>query len=131
MIGSFLGKLLQMYVRGEGRELREIAGAINRHPSQISRLISGDRCALTHDELERLAGAVSPDRDVQANLIVAYLLDQCPPSFRTEIGIQNARGSLDQVHVDTAGESPRCPPRESGRPGSAGCAENRLAAGVS
>jgi hypothetical protein len=91
---TFLGAVLKLYLRADRRRLQEVAGAIGRHPSQLSRIVSGERCHLEREELESLVQAIAPeDRDRQANLIVAYLLDQCPESFRDEVRIENVRGS--------------------------------------
>lgn len=99
MADSYLGTLLRMYTRAHDTEFRDIAAAIGRHPSQLTRIVHGSRCALSHNELERLVRAVTPDRDEQANLVVAYLLDQCPPEYRDDVEIRNARD------IQTAGEA--------------------------
>jgi len=88
---TYLGTLLKIYVRDHGIELRAIARAIGRHPSQLTRICQGVRCYLPPEVLTALAQAVTSVPDEQANLIVAYLLDQCPSQFRGWVIIENRR----------------------------------------
>ena len=111
-----MGTLLRLYVRDFRLELGALATAIGRHPSQISRIVKGQRGYLPPETLKALVSAVSEDRDIQANLVVAYLLDQTPDDFRDDVEIRNARDAtsigdgepVETVSASRTAEDPAC-----------------------
>lgn len=93
----YLGYLIRQYCRTNRVLMQDLARAVGKHPSCITKLCQGDRLSLSHTELQKLAAVITDDPQERVNLVVAYLLDQCPPGYRDMVRIEAVELQLPAV----------------------------------
>jgi transcriptional regulator with XRE-family HTH domain len=87
---SHLGNFLQRYLESKQLSQRALAAELGLAVSHVSRILAGQRKWLDVETVQKMLKGVGSERRLQAELLRAYLLDQCP----------TLAGSLITISVD-------------------------------
>jgi hypothetical protein len=100
----FFGSLATDYIAQQGREIKDVAEAIGKTPSnQFSKWKTGKWTYIPEKKLARVIDEIArKDREKRVSLMIAYLIDMTPEAFRPLIDIGPKTGD-DATDVGLAG----------------------------
>lgn len=100
------GNLATDYIQESGREIKDVAEEIGKTPSnQFSKWKAGKWTYIAERKLLRIIEVIARrDRERSVNLMMAYLIDMCPETYRHVIDISPRVGE-SVMNATLAGQS--------------------------